>query len=86
MPPATARQGKSFSTAMNAAMSAIHPMLMTPRARSAAIRAQQQPTHHMPCSTPMRRAPALPGRHEWRMNMSGLRQRRRQASLSGVSW
>ena len=83
---ASAFHGRSFSTAINAAMNAIQPRLITPSANSAAISAQQQPTHQPPCVTPMRRAPSRPGRHLVIRNMSGLRQWRRQTSFNGVSW
>src|SRR6185503_14819511 len=42
---ATRRHGRSFSTAMSAATKAVHAMLITPRANSDAISAQQHPTH-----------------------------------------
>ena len=83
---ATAFHGKSFSSAIRAAIKTIHPMLITPRAKSAAIRPQQQPTHQPPCSTPMRSAPIRPARQCMSTNVIGFRQCRRQTSLSGVSW
>ena len=51
------RPGSSFSPAMNAAISAIQPRLMTPTANSAAISAQQHPRHQAPCLRPRSRAP-----------------------------
>ena len=83
---ATTLHGSSFSIAIRAAISAIQPMLMTPSANSAAISAQQQPTHQAPCSIPIRRAPSRPGRQAVSRNPSGFRHLRRQTSLSGVSW
>jgi hypothetical protein len=59
---AIAFHGKSFSTAINPAMNAIQPMLITPSENRAAIRAQQQPTHQPPWITPIRKAPSRPGR------------------------
>ena len=68
-------------------MNAIQPMLITPSANSAAISAQQQPTHQPPWieSHPQRAQPARAASAVIR-NMKGLRQWRRQTSLSGVSW
>ena len=43
-------------------MKAIQPMLITPSANSAAISAQQQPTHQPPWTDPIRSAPSRPGR------------------------
>jgi len=91
MMAATARlavvfHGSSFSAAISAAISSIHPTLITPSANRPAISAQQQPTHQAPCSTPMRSAPVGPSRHACVMNCSGPRQRRRHASFAGVSW
>ena len=43
-------------------MPIIHGMLMIPRANSEAMSAQQQPTHHAPCTTPIRSAPSVPSR------------------------
>src|SRR4051794_5817380 len=83
---AIARHGRSFSAAISAATKAIQPRLITPSANSAAMSAQQQPTHQPPCSTPTRSAPNRPGRQRSIRNMNGLRQWRRQVSLSGVSW
>ena len=58
---------------MSAATKAIQPMLITPSAKSATVSAQQQATQWTPCSIPLRAA-------------CGSRQRRRHASLAGVSW
>jgi hypothetical protein len=82
---ATRRHGRSFSVAMSPATTAIQVTLMTPNAKSEAIRAQQQPTHQAPFSTPMRSAPDHPPRHDPRRKPSGLRHLPRQAFLSGVS-
>jgi len=82
---AAIREGRSFSTAISIATTTIQAMLITPSANSAAIRAQQQPTHHAPCSIPMRSAPSRPSRHASRMNDSGPRQRVRQAFFNGVN-
>ena len=82
---ATAFQGSSFSIAIRAATITIQPMLITPRANSAAISPQQQPTHQPPCSMPIWSAPSRPGRQAVSRNPIGLRQRRRQASFIGVS-
>ena len=71
--------------AMSPATMAIQVTLMTPRAKSDAIRAQQQPTHHAPFLAPMRTAPDHPSRHDPRRAPSGLRHLPRQTSLSGVS-
>ena len=79
------RHGRSFSAAISAAMNAIQPMLMTPSANSAAISAQQQPTHQEPWSNPTRNAPVRPGRQCSIRKPKGLRQCRRHVSLSGVS-
>ena len=70
---------------MSAATNAIQTMLMTPSANSEAISAQQQPTHHAPCPTPIRSEPTRPSRQAPSRNPSGLRHFRRQTSLSGVS-
>ena len=83
---ASAFHGKSFSTAIRAAMNAIQPRLITPSANSAAISAQQQPTHQPPWTTPMRRLPSRPACQCCIRNANGLRQCRRQTSFSGVSW
>lgn len=52
--------GNSFSTATRAAINAIQATLMTPSVNSAAMSAQQQPTHQAACSTPIRSAPRWP--------------------------
>ena len=57
---ATRRHGTSFSAAISAATNAIQPTLMIPSAKSEAMSAQQQPTHHAPCAAPIRSAPAVP--------------------------
>ena len=67
-------------------MNAIQPRLITPSANSAAISAQQQPTHQPPWMTPIRSAPSRPGRQWLIRNPNGLRQWRRQTSFNGVSW
>ena len=46
---------------------------------------QQQPTHHAPCSTPIRSAPDRPSRQLVRMNDSGPRHRMRHARFRGVA-
>src|SRR5215471_13210790 len=74
-----------FSTAMSPAMTAIHVMLMTPSAKSDAMRAQQQPTHQAPFLTPIRSAPDGPSRQEPSREPSGLRHLPRQTSFNGVS-
>ena len=51
------RRAATYSTAISAATNAIQAMLITPRAKSAAISAQQQPTHHAPCFAPIWSAP-----------------------------
>ena len=79
-------QGSSFSAAMNAAMSAIQPMLITPTANSAAINAQQHPRHHAPCLIPGARPPTWPSRQRSARNIIGLRHLTRQASFKGVTW
>src|SRR4029077_7083826 len=83
---ATRLRGRSFSIAISTAAPIIHGMLMIPRANSEAMIAQQHPTHHAPCTTPMRSAPAVPSRQLCSTKSSGARQRRRQASFAGVSW
>ena len=70
---------------MIAATTAIQVTLMTPKANSEAIKAQQQPTHHAPFVAPMRSAPDQPSRHDPRSAPSGLRHLPRHAFLSGVS-
>jgi hypothetical protein len=52
-----ARHGSSRSAAISAEINTIQATLMAPSANSAAIKAQQQPRHHAPCSIPMRSAP-----------------------------
>ena len=54
--------GTSFSIATRAAMKTIHVTLIAPSANSAAISAQQQPTHQAPCSSPSISAPPTPSR------------------------
>jgi hypothetical protein len=66
-------EGSRRSPAMSAATKAIQAMLITPRAKSAAISAQQHAMQCTPCSSPLRAA-------------RGSRQRRRHASLTGVTW
>ena len=66
--------GKSFSAAISAAMKAIQPMLMIPSANSAAISAQQQPTHQAPWRSPTLSAPTRPGRQCSIRKPKGLRQ------------
>ena len=58
---ATRFQGRSFSIAISAAISAIQPMLITPSANSAAISAQQQPTHQRRARSPSAARRARPG-------------------------
>ena len=70
---------------MRPATIAIQIGLMTPRANSDAIRAQQQPTHQAPFLIPMRSAPDHPSRHDPRSRPSGLRHLLRQTFFSGVS-
>ena len=82
---ATRRHGNVFSTAISPATTAIHDTLMTPRANSDAISAQQQPTHQAPFLTPIRTAPPTPSRHQPSRAPSGLRHLPRQTSFSGVS-
>ena len=77
--------GSSFSAAISAATNAIHGMLITPSANSAAMRAQQQPTHQAPCSTPRRKAPSDPSRQPPNRNDIGDRHFFRQARFIGVS-
>src|SRR3954470_4125737 len=81
---AAIRDGSSFSTAISAAMNAIQPMLITPSANSAAISAQQQPTHQPPCTAPIRNAPYRLGRQFSMTNITGPLQRVRQAFFAGV--
>src|SRR3954470_21196677 len=82
---ATRRQGRIFSTAISPATNAIQATLMIPSANSAAMRAQQQPTHQAPWAAPIRRAPVDPFRQEVSRNPSGLRHLLRQTFLNGVS-
>ena len=49
-----------FSAAIRPATTAIQVMLMTPSAKSDAIRAQQHPTHQAPFLMPIRTAPDRP--------------------------
>jgi hypothetical protein len=53
---------------------------MMPIAKSAAISAQQQPTHQAPCFVPMRAAPERPLRHDPSRKPRGLWHLRRQTS------
>src|SRR5215211_463287 len=78
---ATAFHGRSFSTAIRAATKAIQPTLITPTTISAAISAQQQPTHQPPCSIPIRSAPVRPGFHAVSTNANGSRHFLRQMSF-----
>src|SRR6476661_5386747 len=57
----------------------------TPSANSAAMSAQQQPTHHAPFFAPIWNAPSRPARQEPSKKPSGLRHLPRQTSLSGVN-
>jgi hypothetical protein len=82
---ATRRHGRVFSIAINPATTAIQVTLITPSAKSDAISAQQQPTHHAPLPSPMRNAPDHPARQEPRSVPRGLRHFPRQTSLRGVS-
>src|SRR5215208_7144628 len=80
-PTATARvsakpRGKTFSTKITAAMTAIQKRLITPTAKRTSIRPPEQPTQSNPCSSPLRKAPASSRRR---------RQRRRLRRLNGVS-
>src|SRR5689334_10190589 len=79
------RQGTVFSMAMMAATNAIQETLMTPRANSDAIKAQQHPTHQAPFVAPIRTAPEPPSRHDPSSTPSGLRHLPRQTSFSGVT-
>src|SRR4051812_4003215 len=63
----------------------IHMMLITPRANSDAISAQQQPTHHRPFLIPMRTDPVGPSRHEPSSAPSGLRHLPRHSFFKGVN-
>jgi hypothetical protein len=73
----TAPIGYAISPATNA----IQTVLITPSANSAAMRAQQHPTHQAPWFAPMRSAPDKPGRQEASKNPSGLRQCLRQTVM-----
>src|ERR1700686_4835142 len=79
------RQGMVFSAAIRAATTAIHTRLITPRANSAAMRAQQHPTHHAACLDPISTAPRDPSRQLPSRKPRGLRHLARQAFFSGVS-
>src|SRR5436305_1607039 len=70
---------------MSPAITAIHTTLMIPNANSAAMSAQQQPTHHAPFFAPIRTAPDGPSRHDPNRKPSGLRHLPRHTSFSGVS-
>jgi hypothetical protein len=72
--------------AIRPATTAIHGTLITPRANSDAIKAQQQPTHQAPFFIPIYRAPNSPSRQDPRSMPSGLRHLPRHTSLSGDSW
>src|SRR5215510_15695786 len=74
-----------FSNAMSPATTAIHVTLMTPNAKSDAMRAQQQPTHQAPFLAPIWSAPDGPSRQEPSSEPSGLRHLPRQTSFNGVS-
>jgi hypothetical protein len=54
-------QGNPFSSATTAAITTVHVMLITPSAKSVAMRAQQQPTHQAPRSIPHSRGTNPPG-------------------------
>src|SRR6187397_693013 len=82
---ASRRHGIVFSIAISPATTAIQVTLITPSAKSDAISAQQQPTHHAPLPTPIRNVPAHPERQEPSSVPSGLRHFPRQTSLRGVS-
>ena len=82
---ASRRHGTVFSKAMRPATTAIQTMLKMPNANSAAIRAQQQPTHQAPLLAPIRRAPDGPSRQEPSRKPSGLRHFPRHTSFNGVS-
>ena len=70
----------------DAARMTIHVMLITPTAKRTSISAQQQPTHHAPCTIPIRSAPEEP-LCQWCMTkLRGVRQWRRQTRFNGVSW
>src|ERR1700730_4004015 len=77
------RQGIAFSAAIRAATTAIHTRLITPRANSAAIRAQQHPTHQAAWREPILTAPADPSRQLPSRKLSGLRHFPRQTFFSG---
>ena len=79
------RNGINFSNAMSPATTAIQTTLMTPSAKSDAIRAQQQPMHQAPCLVPIWSAPVRPLRQEPSKKPRGLRHLPRQTSFSGVS-
>src|SRR5262249_31667533 len=81
-----APHGSSRSTAISPATRSIHPTLITPSAKSAAMRAQQQATHHAPWPRPMRSAPRAPGRQPPIRKVNGALQRARQRHLAGVTW
>src|SRR5580704_2377522 len=79
------RQGMVFSAAIRAATTAIHTRLITPRANSAAMSAQQHPTHQAACWDPILTAPAEPSRQLPSRKPRGLRHFARQAFFSGVN-
>src|SRR5580700_385240 len=79
------RHGRVFSAVITAATTAIHTRLITPSAKSAAMRAQQHPTHHAACLDPISTAPADPSRQSPSRKPSGLRHLARHAFFSGVS-
>src|SRR6202521_1881925 len=79
------RHGIVFSAAIRPATTAIHTRLITPRANSAAMSAQQQPTHHAACLEPISIAPADPSCQLPSRNPRGLRHLERHTFLSGVN-
>ena len=79
------RNGINFSNAMSPATTAIQTTLMTPSAKSDAIRAQQQPMHQAPCLVPIWSAPVRPLAPGAEQEAEGLRHLPRQTSFNGVS-
>ena len=76
--------GRSFSATTKTVIAATQARFITPPTKRSPITKPQQPRQKAPWPTPMRNAPALPGRQCPMMKAKGLRQCLRQAYLRGV--
>jgi len=75
--------GRTFCTRTITASAATQSRFITPAVNSNSINAQQQPTQKVPCDSPMRNAPATPGRQWEVINSIGLLHCVRQRFFSG---